>query len=126
MRPSKRESFRLARGPFMIGKRVKPRLRWLAYGSYTVALGVMYLSVVAVFFAMVPIGDVVFTGIHGVWVTVLFIAVALCTFYATLFAFKAVFTRLGWMTQEEARSFPLRKSQWPDSWYEQVDHSTED
>jgi hypothetical protein len=99
--------------------RVKLRLRWVTYGIYVVSLVLMFLSVPLVILLVVTLRNAV-DVLRGrwLWEPVVSVVLPLTVCYVTLLLLKIVAVKRGWMTKEEARSFPLRKSQWPDSWLE--------
>jgi hypothetical protein len=103
-------------------RRVIPRLRWLAYVSYMMALAVAIVSAVPVVYAAGQLCSVFPDHENTIWTCSLLpgVAIPLAMLYLTLFVIRAVSVKLGWMTLEESAPFPLRESKWPDCWLERV------
>jgi hypothetical protein len=113
---SKHKSFRATRPPYMEGKRVKRRLVAITWASLILALAIGLLGVLSVVLLLEWMGG---AGRFGLLATAMILVGWVSGVYLSLFVLKALFVRLGWMTTEEAKSFPLRKGEWwPESWLE--------
>jgi hypothetical protein len=96
---------------------MKPRLRFLAYASYLVACAVLVLTYVGQIWAVCSLD---LRPFNSVWLNLVFFLVPFLAFWVTLLAIRTLCLWLGWLTSEEAASFPLRHSRWPDTWLEDV------
>lgn len=100
----------------MHGKRVKPRLRVIAYLSAVcmVATSILVLAAL-VGFVTTPAGTFVR---DSAWLCIL-LSVGLPYLAARLVcvALRLLYVRYGLMTRREAQDFPFR-GRWPDSWLE--------
>ena len=110
-------SFVLTQPEYMKGKRVKPRLRYLAYASAFFVL----VEVLACFIGSIilyanlgrPLG-----GWVGVVISVAILLVLRLIAHLTFFILRKLFVRLDFMTPDEAQSFPPPRNGWPESWLE--------
>jgi hypothetical protein len=102
----------------MVGKRVKLRLRVIAYGSYLVSSVLSISTFVGGIWMFARFGIPL---AHPWWMFILLVIPPLLGCLAMLLC-KAVSARLGWMTPREAQTFPWRAA-WPENWLEQVNEN---
>lgn len=107
-------------------KRVKLRLRWAVYCSYAFSLCLMWLAMVAIIVVMYSV-DMRSGAENGIWLllVLVFFGVPLLVFLMAMLAAREFLVFLRWMTREEARSFPLRRPQWPAEWLEEGNGSAD-
>jgi hypothetical protein len=115
---TRHRSFRPTPPEYMAGRRVKRRLRLVAYAGYIVALAAVALAIVGHLwvryrFELWPT--------DGLWEPVISFGIPLAAFCLTLIAFRWLSVKFGWMTPEESRSFPFPRHRWPESWLEPLD-----
>ncbi len=123
MARTEHKSFRLTPEPYMRGKRVKPRLRLLAYISCSCAVGVALLSAAGgVLFLATPAGIPMRNSVWGN--CLLGIGIPCCMGMLVYFIFKLFCRRFGLMSPEEARDFPFSR-RYPDSWLEPAETENE-
>lgn len=100
---------------------MKPRLRLLAYIVVLITVTVTFTTLLATICAAAcfcgqPRGN---RGLLGV---ALFFAVPVVLYCATASVLLRLAVRMGWMTTEEAESFPRHANcRWPKSWLEPLD-----
>jgi len=102
----------------MIGKRVKPRLWWLANVGSAVAMAASIGAMVGVIWAIVHFE---FLSAHSALATIVFIGIPIIAFYVALYAFTVGLVTLGWLTRQEAAQLLRKGHHWPDAWLEPID-----
>ena len=117
-------SFALTKPEYMRGKRVKRRLLLVTYASYLIVIIAMFLLSIELFLVILGWGG--FPG--GLWGTILLVGVLLVPHLFThliLIALKRPFLSLGFLTLDEAKSFPPGSLRcWPESWLESLPTSS--
>ena len=97
---------------------MKPRLRLVAYGSYLVAIAVVLLTYFGQIWAICALD----LCPDSTWVFMVAMLLPILAFWLTLVAARALCLRFGWLSSDEAASFPFRQaSRWPDTWLEEID-----
>ncbi len=113
---SSQRSFRITPPPYMLGKRVKTRLRVLMFSSWLFTLVIALLSAAGVSLLVEgPMGAPIRNS--ALICGILFFGIPYVIAHLILRALRMMYTRFGLMTQEEALDFPFR-GRWPDSWLE--------
>jgi hypothetical protein len=109
-------SFRLTPPPYMSGKRVKKRLRILAYISAVCMVTTCVLVLAAlVEFVMTPAGAFLR---NSAWLCILLgLGLPHITVRLICILLRLLYRKYGLMTREEAQDFPFC-GRWPDSWLE--------
>ena len=99
--------------------KVKLRLRAVSYVAYSVSIFVMFAVMVGMIYLFAPNID---ADTESTWINLLltfFIySVPLLVFFGTIFSMRRGAIILGWMTREEAKHFPLKRSRWPEEWFD--------
>ena len=91
---------------------VKLRLRYATYFGYAVCMGLTTISMIAVFYC----SDLIGSG-HRVLPFITFYGLPVLVFFASSLTMRWLFVRVGLMTRDEAKNFPLRRdSKWPTEW----------
>lgn len=118
--PGKHRSFRVTPDRYMDGKRVRRRLQWIAAVSWLFGVAAAMLTYAGLLLASVRMGN----PLRGkLWASLMVMGVSIAAGYLMYFLLKILYVRFGWMTREEARSFPfgMQKGRWPESWLEPDD-----
>ncbi len=113
-------SFRLASPAYMIGKRVKPRLRWLTVAGSAFAVAAWIGAIIGTMWAIFRFRFVAVDSIVPLLVLI-GVSFVVSRLAPLVFAFSSVI--LGWMTRKEAGEFLTRRRRWPETWLEPVDQS---
>jgi hypothetical protein len=109
-------TFALTGPDYMEGKRVKPRLRNLAYATYLIVGVATFLFLIGLFVVLQGLGGLP-GGLSGTVLLVLVLLTPHSLGYLIPIVLKSLFLRLGLLTLDEAVSFPPWCA-WPENWLE--------
>ncbi len=116
---TRHRSFRLSPEPYMLGKRVKRRLRCVQLAVYMLRLSLI-IGGIAIFWAFVMKFPTIQPQSRpfGVVGAVGHLAIALLMNDVGFLLGRDIALRLGWLSASEASTYRRRMYQWPDNWLE--------